>query len=78
MDAMNERIAHAAMDETAEWSAKIVVAMRRAVMPAKRNDLQRYVLEGPYKREQRNPRLGLLILAISASTVCFGIYWILK
>ena len=74
---MNERTAFSAMNETAEWSAKNVIAMRRAVMPAKRNDLQRYVLEGPYKREERNPRLGLLILAISASTVCFGIWWAL-
>lgn len=73
---MNERTAFSAMDETAEWSAKNVIAMRRA-MPAKRNDLQRYVLEGPYRREEKNPRLGLLILAISASTVCFGIWWVL-
>ena len=72
---MNERTAFSAMDETAEWSAKNVIAMRRA-MP-KRNELQRYVIEGPYKRDERNPRLGLLILAISASTVCFGIWWAL-
>lgn len=75
---MNERIAHAAMDEQAEWASKNVIAMRRASMPAKRNDLQRYVIDGPYRREEKNPRLGLLILTISASTVCFGIYWILK
>lgn len=74
---MNERTAFSAMDETAEWSAKNVIAMRRATMPAKRNDLQRYVLEGPYKREERNPRLGLLILAVSGITVCFGIWWAL-
>lgn len=72
---MNERIAHAAMDEQAEWASKNVIAMRRA-MP-KRNDLQRYVLEGPYKREERNPRLWLLILAVSGITVCFGIWWAL-
>lgn len=73
---MNERTAFSAMDETAEWSAKNVIAMRRA-MPAKRNDLQRYVLEGPYRREEKNPRLGLLILAVSGITVCFGIWWAL-
>ena len=73
---MNERIAHAAMDEQAEWASKNVIAMRRA-MP-KRNELQRYVIEGPYKREEKSPRLGLLILAVSASTVCFGLYWIFK
>lgn len=75
MGIVKEHIAHAAMDEQAEWASKNVIAMRRA-MP-KRNDLQRYVLDGPYKREERNPRLGLLILAISASTVCFGIWWAL-
>ena len=74
---MNERTAFSAMDETAEWAERNKVAMRR-ITPARRNELQRYVIEGPYKREERNPRLGLLILAISASVVCFGIYWILK
>lgn len=76
MAAMNDRIAHAAMDEQAEWAERNKVAMRR-ITPAKRNDLQRYVIEGPYKREERNPRLGLLILAISASVVIFGIWWAL-
>lgn len=74
---MNERTAFAAMDEQAEWAERNKVAMRR-ITPAKRNELQRYVLEGPYKREEKNPRLGLLILAVSGATVCFGIYWILK
>ena len=73
---MNERTAFAAMDEQAEWAERNKVAMRR-ITPAKRNELQRYVLEGPYKREERNPRLGLLILAISASVVIFGIWWAL-
>lgn len=77
MASMNDRIAHAAMGEQAEWAERNKVAMRR-ITPAKRNELQRYVIDGPYKREERNPRLGLLILAISASVVCFGIYWILK
>jgi len=74
---VNERLAHAAMGEQAEWAERNKVAMRR-ITPAKRNDLQRYVIEGPYKREEKNRRMGLLILAISASTVCFGIYWIFK
>lgn len=74
---MNERTAFAAMDEQAEWAERNKVAMRR-ITPAKRNELQRYVLEGPYKREGKNPRMGLLILAVSASVVCFCIYWILK
>ena len=74
---MNERIAHAAMDKQAAWASKNVIAMRRA-MPVKRNELQRYVIEGPYRREERNPRLGMLILAVSASTVCFGIWWALS
>lgn len=77
MAAINDRIAHAAMDKQAEWAQRNKVAMRR-ITPAKRNELQRYVLEGPYKREEKNPRLGLLILAVSGATVCFGIYWILK
>ena len=76
MAAMNDRITHAAMDEQSEWAERNKVAMRR-ITPAKRNDLQRYVIEGPYKREERNPRLGLLILAISASTVIFGIWLVL-
>lgn len=73
---MNERTAFAAMDEQAEWAERNKVAMRR-ITPAKRNELQRYVLEGPYKREGKNPRLGLLILSVSASVVCFGIWWAL-
>ena len=74
---MNERTAFAAMDEQAEWAERNKVAMRR-ITPAKRNELQRYVLEGPYRREEKNLRLGVLILAVSASVVCFCIYWILK
>lgn len=73
---MNERLAHAAMGEQAEWAERNKVAMRR-ITPTRSAELSRYVLEGPYKREERNPRLGLLILAISASTVCFGILWAL-
>ena len=92
---MNERTAHAAMDEAAEWAAKQdarmrkayaardeaaewesknVIAMRRA-MHVKRNDLQRYVIEGPYKRERKNPRLGLLICCVGALTVIGLIGW---
>ena len=71
---MNERLAHAAMNETAEWSAKSVIAMRRATLPAKRNDLQRYVIDGPYKREERNPRLGLLIVLVTAIGTGFGLW----
>lgn len=71
---MNERTAHAAMDETAEWASKNVIAMRRA-MPVKRNELQRYVIEGPYKREKKNPRLGLLICLVGALTVIGLIGW---
>lgn len=70
---MNERIAHQAMDETSEWAQKNVIAMRRAMH--KRNDLQRYVMEGPYKRERKNPRLGLLICCIGALTVIGIIGW---
>ena len=73
---MNERTAFAAMGEQAEWAERNKVAMRR-ITPAKRNELQRYVLEGPYKREEKNPRLGLLILSVSASVVCFCILWAL-
>lgn len=74
---MNERTAFAAMDETAEWSAKNVLAMRR-IEPKRSTELQRYVLEGPYKRPEKNSRLGALILLVSASTVCFSLYWIFK
>lgn len=76
MASMNDRLAHEAMDEQAEWAERNKVAMRR-ITPAKRNELQRYVIDGPYKREEKNPRLGLLILAVSASVVCFGIWWAL-
>ena len=76
MAAMNDRIAHAAMDEQAEWAERNKVAMRR-ITPTRSAELSRYVLEGPYKREERNPRLGLLILAVSGITVCFGIWWVL-
>lgn len=71
---MNERTAFAAMDEQAEWASRNVIAMRRA-MP-KRNDLHRYVLEGPYP--EKNTRLGLLIMAVSGITVCFGIWWLIS
>jgi len=70
---MNDRIAHQAMDETAELAQKNVIAMRSAMH--KRNDLQRYVIEGPYKRERKNPRLGLLICCIGALTVIGLIGW---
>lgn len=73
---MNERTAFAAMDEQAEWAERNKVAMRR-ITPTRSAELSRYVLEGPYKREGKNTRLGMLILAISASTVCFGIWWAL-
>lgn len=76
MASMNDRLAHEAMNEQAEWAERNKVAMRR-ITPAKRNELQRYVIDGPYKREERNPRLGLLILAVSGITVCFGIWWAL-
>ena len=74
---MNERTAHLAMDETAEWSSQNVIKLHRVMQP-RRNELQRYVIEGTYRREEKNPRLGLLILAVSASTFCFGLYWIFK
>ena len=67
----------AAMNEQAEWAERNKVAMRR-ITPTRSAELSRYVLEGPYKREGKNPRLGLLILAISASTVSFGIWRIFK
>lgn len=73
---MNERIAHAAMDEQAEWASRNVIAMRRA-MP-KRHELHTYCVEGPYKRERKNHRLGDLILLVSGTTVCFCLYWIFK
>lgn len=73
---MNERTAFAAMGEQAEWAERNKVAIRR-ITPTRSAELSRYVLEGPYKREGKNTRLGMLILAISASTVCFGIWWAL-
>ena len=73
---MNERTAFAAMDEQAEWAERNKVAMRR-ITPTRSAELSRYVLEGPYKREEKNPRQGILILAVSASVVCFGIWWAL-
>lgn len=77
MGSVNERIAHAAMDEQAERAATHNVAMRR-IMPKRPAELQRYVIEGPYKREERNPRLGLLILLVSATSVGLGIWWALS
>jgi len=73
---MNERTAFAAMDEQAEWASRNVIAMRRA-MP-KRHELHTFCVEGPYKRERKNHRLGALILLVSGTTVCFCLYWIFK
>ena len=70
---MNERTAFAAMDEQAEWASRNVIAMRRA-MP-KRHELHTYCVEGPYKRERKNPRLGLLICLVGALTVIGAIRW---
>lgn len=74
---MNERTAFAAMDETAEWASKNVIAMRR-IEPKRSTELQRYVLEGPYKRERKNHRLGALILLVSAITVLCLIRWFIS
>lgn len=38
------------------------------------NELQRYVIEGPYRREERNPRLGLLIVLVTAIATGFGLW----
>lgn len=73
---MNERTAFAAMDEQAEWASRNVIAMRRA-MP-KRHELHTYCVEGPYKRERKNHRLGALILLVSAITVLCLIRWLIS
>lgn len=73
---MNERTAFAAMDEQAEWAQK---NNPRRVLPIKRmNDLDREFAPGVitrYKRERKNPRLGLLICCIGALTVIGLIGW---
>ena len=47
----------ATMNEQAEWAERNKVAMRR-ITPTRSAELSRYVLEGPYKRGEREPTPG--------------------
>lgn len=43
--------------------------MQNVYQLSRRNELHTYCVEGPYKREKKNPRLGLLICLVGALTV---------
>ena len=72
---MNERIAHAAMDEQAEWAAKQDARMRKAFPHKPLNDLQREFAPGviEHQRARLTRFERFLTVAIYAASAGFSI-----
>ena len=72
---MNERTAHAAMDEAAEWAAKQDAKMRKAFPHNPLNDLQREFAPGviEHQRARLTRFERFLTVAIYAASAGFSI-----
>ena len=72
---MNERTAHAAMDEAAEWAAKQDARMRKAFPHKPLNDLQREFAPGviEHQRARLTRFERFLTVAIYAASAGFSI-----
>ena len=70
---MNERTAHAAMDEAAEWAAKQDAKMRKAFPHNPLNDLQREFAPGVIEHQREKLSRSERILTVGIYLVSAGI-----